>query len=176
MNNYLFTSERLGFRTYTQNDFDNIYALCSDTEVMHFFPAPLNQEESQAQLDKLINRQEQDGCTFWATELLETGEFIGFIGVAVIRMGASFDGGIEIGWRLKKEHWRNGYASEGAMACLEYARDVLGIKKVLSFTAKVNIPSQKVMEKIGMAKIDEFDHPALKDHPLEKHVLYQIEL
>jgi len=83
---------------------------------------------------------------------------------------------IEIGWRLAKEYWHQGYATEGAHAILDYAFNNLNLDKVVSFTAKSNTPSEAVMKKIGMVKIQEFQHPKLpEDHPLCWHVLYEID-
>ncbi|EOW2429795.1 GNAT family N-acetyltransferase, partial [Acinetobacter baumannii] len=82
---------------------------------------------------------------------------------------------IEIGWRIATEHWKKGYATEGAKAALEYAFNILNKDKVVSFTATVNKPSQAVMERLGMRKVKYFNHPKLPDeHALQKHVLYEI--
>ncbi|WP_223155583.1 GNAT family N-acetyltransferase, partial [Acinetobacter baumannii] len=82
---------------------------------------------------------------------------------------------IEIGWRIATEHWKKGYATEGAKAALDYAFNILNKDKVVSFTATVNKPSQAVMERLGMRKVKYFNHPKLPDeHALQKHVLYEI--
>lgn len=79
---------------------------------------------------------------------------------------------MEIGWRLAADYHNQGYATEGALAVLYMAHE-LGIERVYSFTAKVNLPSERVMQKIGMVKAGEFDHPRLAiDSPLRTHVLY----
>jgi RimJ/RimL family protein N-acetyltransferase len=68
-----------------------------------------------------------------------------------------------------------GYAPEAANAALAFAFDQLKLEKVVSFTTLDNKKSQKVMEKIKMRKITEFQHPVLDiDHPLSWHVLYKI--
>lgn len=82
---------------------------------------------------------------------------------------------MEIAWRLAKEYWNKGYATEGARAVLEYAFNVLHLDKVVSFTASINKPSESVMKKIGMTKINVFNHPEFSSAPdLEKHILYEI--
>jgi len=79
----------------------------------------------------------------------------------------------EIGWRLRKEAWGQGYATEGAAACLKHGFQTLGFDEIYSFTADLNVPSRRVMSKIGMQFVKYFDHPRLaKDSPLCKHVLY----
>ncbi len=104
-----------------------------------------------------------------------TGEFIGYVGLHEIGFDADFTPGIEIGWRLAADYHNQGYATEAAKAVLELAKG-LGIDRLYSFTAKINIPSERVMQKIGMTKVREFDHPRLsEDSPLLTHVLYTIE-
>lgn len=108
-------------------------------------------------------------------EVKESKEFIGFIGFHRPSFEADFTPCIEIGWRLKRDAWGKGYATEGAKACLKYGFTELNFKEVYSFTAKINKPSEKVMKKIGMQYVKEFDHPKLEpNNKLCKHVLYVI--
>ena len=60
---------------------------------------------------------------------------------------------MEIGWRLAKDFWKQGYATEGAKAALDYGFNVLNLDKIVSFTANINTPSQAVMERLGMHKV-----------------------
>jgi RimJ/RimL family protein N-acetyltransferase len=90
---------------------------------------------------------------------------------------AHFTPAVEVGWRLSKDAWGNGYASEAARASLAYAFGPAGLDEVVSFTATTNKPSQRVMQRIGMShdEADDFDHPRLEPgHRLERHVLYRI--
>jgi RimJ/RimL family protein N-acetyltransferase len=83
---------------------------------------------------------------------------------------------VEIGWRLAKEYWGNGYASEAAAACLRFGFENLKLKQIVAFTAAANKRSMAVMERIGMTRNpdDDFDHPNLAPgHPLQRHVLYR---
>jgi len=108
-------------------------------------------------------------------ELKETQEFIGFIGLHNQPEQFDFSPCIEIGWRIATDHWKKGYATEGAKAALDYAFNILNKDKVVSFTATVNKPSQAVMERLEMRKVKYFNHPKLPDeHALQKHVLYEI--
>lgn len=101
------------------------------------------------------------------------GDFIGFVGLHRFAFDVDFAPGIEIGWRLAPEVWGRGYAPEAATACLGYAGNVLGLETVYSFTSLPNLRSQRVMRKIGMERVGEFDHPLVPgDHPLRRHVLY----
>jgi RimJ/RimL family protein N-acetyltransferase len=87
---------------------------------------------------------------------------------------ADFTPCVDIGWRLAKAQWGNGFASEGAKACLDYAKKTLKIEEIYSIAPKINLRSEKVMQKIGMQKVKEFKHPLLSDYPhLEDCVLYK---
>lgn len=98
------------------------------------------------------------------------------MGFHEIGFEADFTPGIEIGWRLAADYHNQGYATEAAKSVLQIAKS-LGIGRLYSFTARINKPSERVMQKIGMCKIGEFDHPRLTaDSPLCRHVLYSIEL
>ena len=82
----------------------------------------------------------------------------------------------KIGWRLCENSWGRGYATEGARACLDYAFRQLQLPEIYSFTSLPNRRSERVMQKIGLQKIGEFDHPLVPaGHPLLRHVLYRAE-
>lgn len=143
---------------------------------MKYFPAPLKDAETEAFYNRINNEFAAKGFGLYAVELKSTGEFIGYVGLHEIAFDADFTPGTEIGWRLDAEHHNRGYATEAAKAVLKLARKA-GLKQLYSFTAKENKPSQRVMQKIGMILIGEFNHPyLLPDSPLLRHVLYKIEL
>ena len=101
---------------------------------------------------------------------------MGYVGLHEIGFEADFTPGIEIGWRLAADFHNQGYATEAAKAVLHLAESH-EIKRLYSFTAKINVPSERVMQKIGMKKVGEFDHPKLPaESPLCRHVLYQHDL
>ncbi|MEJ2584823.1 MAG: GNAT family N-acetyltransferase [Robiginitalea sp.] len=162
---YLFTSRRLGFRNWKEADLDAFALLNGDPEVMHYFPAPLTRPESSSLLQQLQEHFRARGYTYFATELLTTGEFIGFIGLKYQVFKAPHTPATDIGWRIRKEFWGQGYATEGAKTCLQYAFGALGLKRVVSHCPVVNTASEKVMRRIGMQKQGEFEHPALYDYP-----------
>ncbi len=174
-NNYIFESERLGFRMWKDSDRKLFARMNKDLEVMEFFPKSLNEEESNAFVDRIQDHMEKDGYGLWAVEIKETGDFIGFIGFAKPSFESFFTPCIEIGWRLDKEFWNRGYGTEGARRCLEYGFDKLGFTEIHSFTSKINVRSWHLMEKIGMVKLGDFDHPRIEEgNPLKPHVVYLI--
>ena len=171
---YYFTSERLGFRNWTDDDTEPFAALNADPRVMEFFPNVRTKIETEEFLMRVTQQFHEYGYGWFAVDELACGNFIGFIGISHPKFETFFTPCLEIGWRLAKEYWNKGYATEGAQACLDYAFTILKVNEVYSFTAVQNIRSENVMKKIGMLKIGEFDHPMLPGSWLERHVLYKI--
>lgn len=82
----------------------------------------------------------------------------------------------EIGWRLAKPFWRQGLAYEAARSVLDFAFLQQEMPEIVSFTAKINRPSENLMKKLTMEKdAYNFLHPALPSaHPLQEHILYRL--
>lgn len=176
-NSTIVETERLELRLWQESDLDNMIRLCGNEEVMKFFPSTLNSEKSKELLDIFIRHQNDHGFVYFATELKENQAFIGFIGIKWQTYKSHFTPCIDIGWRLMPETWGKGYATEGAKACLDYAFNKLeDIEKIYAVCPILNKGSEKVMQRIGMSKVDEFPHPSLADHsPLKQCALYLIE-
>jgi len=173
---YIFKSTRLGFRNWRREDLEEFTEMNKDMEVMEHFPKPLGRTESEKLMKRMQVHYEKNGYTYFATERVDAGEFIGFIGLAYQEYKTEFTPAIDIGWRLKKSYWGKGYATEGAMRCLRYAFDELDINNIISVCTINNEKSENVMKKIGMKKIGEFNHPEMINHPeYEKHFCYKIE-
>ncbi|WP_240611965.1 GNAT family N-acetyltransferase [Planococcus halotolerans] len=172
---YIFESERLGFRRWKSDDRGAFARMNADPQVMEYFPNMLTQIESDKLIERFEQHTEEKGFGIWAVERKEDRVFIGFIGLLEVGFDAGFQGAVEIGWRLDNKFWKRGYATEGAKSCLDYAFGVLGMNEIVSFTATLNHPSETVMQRIGMKKAGEFDHPKLEEgSPLKRHVLYKI--
>ena len=173
---YLFQSQRLGFRKWTEADTTPMATLNADPEVMEFFPSTQTREQTIDFLGRVDKQFKDYGHCWYAVDTLVDGDFIGFIGLAwCTQEELEFTPCAEIGWRLKKEAWGNGYATEGATRCLQYGFEELKLPEIYSFTATVNKRSEKVMQKIGMTKIGEFGHPQIAEgHVLRQHVLYHL--
>lgn len=169
-------SERLLLRQWQESDFAPFAQLNADLEVMRYFPAPLSREQSDASAELIRTRIAQQGWGLWALERKDNGQFIGFTGLAVPRRQLPFMPCVEIGWRLAREAWRQGYASEAARVALAHGFEVLDLAEIVSFTALTNLASQAVMRSIGMRNANyEFEHPALEEgSPLRRHCLYRL--
>jgi RimJ/RimL family protein N-acetyltransferase len=147
-----------------------------DPEVMAFFVAPDLRVQSDAAIELWRAQIDEQGWSNWALELRASGEFIGFTGLSVPRRALPFSPCVEIGWRLSRQFWGHGYATEAARAALEAGLGRFALKEIVSYTSLLNVRSRAVMERIGMrdAKRD-FDHPAIREgHPLRRHCLYRI--
>lgn len=166
-------TERLLLRGWEETDLEPFRRMNADETVMRYFPRTLSAEETDAFYEAIQSEFAECGFGLYAVEENDSGEFIGFIGFKRALFDADFTPCVEIGWRLRKEAWGHGYATEGAAACLQYGFTRLGFNEVYSFTAEVNKPSENVMIKLGMRFVKHFNHPRVeRGSPLCKHVLY----
>ena len=169
-------TERLRLRRWTLEDHSPFAALNADPEVMRHFPAVLTREQSDALADRVDGYFDERGYGLWALERIDSGDFIGFAGLARMPQGTPDAGGIEVGWRLAQAHWGHGFATEAARSALEFAFDDLGLTHVNSITAVGNLRSRAVMERLGMHVADYFDHPLVEvGSPVRPHVRYVID-
>lgn len=170
------TTDRLLLRQWRDEDFDAFAKLSSDPVAMEFFPKCLNREESDLQAEKYRQRIINQGWGFWAVELAGVAPFIGFVGLNRPDASLPISPCVEIGWRMLPEYWGKGYASEAARAALRVGFEQLDLDEIVSFTATINVRSQRVMQRIGMQHNGElFDHPAVPDEsPLKEHVVYRL--
>lgn len=163
-------TERLILRQFELSDSQKYFEINQDVYVVEFLPGKLTLEEAEGFIRKQTDNLHKYGYCLYAAELKKTSELIGFIGLNY----TDFLKQTEVGWRLGREYWGNGYATEGAKACLEFGLNTLNLNQIISFTVPKNTRSIKVMEKIGLEKDSYFNHPKLSlDHPLSQHVLYK---
>lgn len=173
MSNYIFTSERLGFRNWTNADIDKMAEINANTKVMEYFPSTQEIEQTKSFINRMQQLYTNKGYCYFAVDTLHDGKFIGFIGIAEQDFAADFTPCIDIGWRLHPDFWYNGFATEGANSCLSYATKILNIEKIYAIAPIINLKSIKVMEKIGMSYIKDFSHSLLQnDARLRDCVLY----
>lgn len=174
-----YETERLILRTWKDSDTEPFAELCADKDVMEFFPKTLSYEETLELIERIKTKFISEGYCFFAVELKITGEFIGFIGLSKPSFTAHFTPCTEIGWRLSKKHQGFGYATEGALKCLDIGFNEFNLDEIVSIAVVDNINSQNVMQKIGMTRCTngDFLHPGLPStHKFAKHVLYKINI
>jgi RimJ/RimL family protein N-acetyltransferase len=149
----------------------------ADPAVMEHFPSVLSRRESDAFANAIEEHFEAHGFGLWVLEVPGVVPFAGFVGLAIPSFEAPFAPSVEVGWRLAREHWGRGYATEGAHAAVTFGFMNLRLDEIVSFAVCGNDRSRRVMEKLGMTRNpgDDFDHPRLPEgHPLRRHVLYRL--
>lgn len=149
----------------------------ADPVVMEHYPSTLTRAESDGFVDRIEAHFEDHGWGLWAVEAPGVAPFVGYVGLWPAPATAPFAPAVEVGWRLAAAFWGRGYAPEAARAAVADGFERLGLVEIVSFTAVVNVRSQRVMEKLGMQRdpAGDFDHPALPvDSPLCRHVLYRL--
>lgn len=165
---------RVLLRSWRGDDLDSFAALNADPVVTEFLAGPRSREASAEMIARLQAGIDERGWGLWAVDV--GGRCIGFTGITHPRFESHFTPCVEIGWRLAREAWGHGYATEAARVALAFGFAVLNLAEIVAFTAAGNVRSRRVMERIGMSHdpADDFDHPQLPGHPLQRHVLYRL--
>lgn len=148
----------------------------ADPDVMQHFPACLNRAESDALIERINRHFSATGWGLWALEMPEIASFIGFCGLQTVSFNAHFTPAVEIGWRLARPYWGQGYAFEAAQAALAFGFDVLQLPEIVSFTIPANTRSWQLMQRLKMTHnlADDFEHPGLPQrHSMRYHLLYR---
>jgi ribosomal-protein-alanine N-acetyltransferase len=169
-------TERLLLREWRAEDREPFAAMNGDPRVMEHFPSVLTPAESNALIDRIVERWRSDGLGQWAVERVADGAFLGFTGLAYASWAPEAMP-VEVGWRFAVDAWGHGYATEAARAAVRWGFDVFGFAEIASWTSVTNVRSQAVMERIGMTRdpADDFDHPSIPEgHRLRRHVLYRL--
>lgn len=145
----------------------------ADPRVMEFFPRPWSFEESHAAFESIEVGFSERGFGVYALEFYK--EFAGIVGISVPTFEAHFTPCVEILWRLLPRFWGKGLASEAGAAVLQMAFQTLRMPQIVAFTTAGNRKSIRVMERLGMVldPTPYFDHPAVMDVRLKRHVLYR---
>jgi ribosomal-protein-alanine N-acetyltransferase len=169
------STARLRLRPWRESDLAPFAAMNADARVMEHFPALLAREESDAMARRIMARLESQGWGLWALEVAGGEPFIGFAGLATPAFEEYFTPCTEVGWRLARDAWGHGYATEAARAAVAFGFGNLGLAEIVSFTATTNTRSMAVMERLGMRRDGEFDHPRIAEgNPVRRHVLYRL--
>jgi len=139
---------RLHLRKIRQSDYASLCEILQDDDVMHAYEGAFDDRETQEWLDRQLQRYQTHGFGLWAVILKDTGQMIGQCGLTM----QDWNGkpALEIGYLFQKAFWHQGYATEAAIACREYAFDKLKAEEVFSIIRDTNIPSQSVAKRSGM--------------------------
>ena len=171
-----FDTERLYLRQWYAADREPFAALNADPKVMEFYPAPLDRAASDAMANRCQSLIAERGWGCWAVETKKTQEFIGFVGLHIPAPELPCSPCVEVGWRLARQHWHKGYATEAARGALRVGFEILGLSEIVSFTSVHNLRSRAVMQRLGMREAAEtFEHPNVPmGSVLRQHCLYRL--
>ena len=141
-------TERLLLRPHTLDDYEALCEILQDPQAMYAYEHALPDWEAREWLERQIARQEKFGYSPWAVILKESGRLIGQCGLSWQETDREDE--LEIGYLLNRVYWHKGYAAEAAIACRDYAFDVLGQERVCSIIRDNNLSSQAVARRMGM--------------------------
>jgi len=148
MDTYLET-ERLVLRRFTAGDAELLVELDSDPEVMRYItgePTPRDEIEQQALPEILAQYATHPGLGTFAAHERSSGQFVGWFGLKPTGEA----GTVDVGYRLNRTAWGQGYATEGTRALIDKAFSELGMARVVADTMAVNTKSRRVMTKAGL--------------------------
>ena len=153
-------TERLFLREMTMDDFDSMYAVLADPEIMQHYPYSFDEERVRSWIERNMKRYTDDGFGLWAVCLKDTGEMIGDCGLTL----QNIDGTMlpEIGYHIRKDQQRKGYAKEAAAAVRDWAFQNTEYPALYSYCKYTNVGSFKTAESIGMHFEKEYEDEANK--------------
>ncbi len=149
-------------------------AINADVDVMEFFPAIKDLAETMSFVTRMNLQLTERGYCYYAVDRLDEQRLIGFIGLSYQTFASTFTPCTDIGWRLARREWGNGFAIEGVNCVLDHGFRQLKLDKIVAIAPVVNVRSVKVMQRTGMRRVADFVHPLLAEHERLKHcVLYE---
>ena len=164
-------TERLILRRWRDDDLDPYAAMNADPEVMRYIGDGHVHARTEAAASLARIRQEWDTHGFgrWAVERRSDGAFAGFCGVGFLKSFPELGGEPEIGWRLPRALWGAGYATEAAIASRDDFFRTTAYDHLISLSNPGNVASERIMEKLGMRRVEDVPHPSLG--PIHRHRL-----
>lgn len=163
---------RLMLREMTPADYDALSKILQDEETMTAYNGAFSPEETREWLNRQLERYQRDGFGLWAVVLKETGEMIGQCGLTHQLWKEEVV--LEVGYLFRRAFWHQGYATEAARACRDYAFQTLHAQEVCSIIRDTNLPSQKVALRNGMTKADAWvKHYRGAEMPHHRYIIRQ---
>lgn len=143
---------RLILRQFREADRAPFRVMMADPVVMHDYPAPFSTEAADAYFERRRGQIAAHGFGKWAVERREDGAFVGFVGPSEIHPSLPLASGLEMGWRLVRAAWGQGYATEAARASLIDGFRRTGAEAIIAFTQLTNARSLAVMDRLGLER------------------------
>lgn len=147
----MLVTERLVMRGFTAADFEPYAAASADPEVQRFLGGPVGRDRAWRSLAMHVGHWRLRGYGQWALERRDDGRTIGRAGL----WNPEGWFGVEVGWRLDRAAWGYGYATEAALATLDWTWATLDVDRVLSVIDPRNTASVRVAERLGMRRLRE---------------------
>lgn len=174
-------TKRLILRDWKESDIPKFIKMNADKDVRRYFPNIATPEESREFVLSAQSDIDARGFGLFAVERRDTNEFIGFTGIQVWEeegpLKLHFLPTIEIGWRFAKPHWNQGFATEAALGVVKFVERNTDIKEIYAYTSSINYPSINIMLKLGMQKVQSFEHPLIMEgHSLKTQVVYKTDI
>lgn len=152
----IITTRRLRLRTWRSNDVETYFEHCNTEPVMQYLDGVSTKREVRREVRWYQQHQARHGHTFWVVERKADRALLGFCGI--IRVGernSALDSELEIGWRIRADKWRRGYAYEAAAAVIDWAEWDLSGEWLYARVHRDNQPSQGLARKLGMRRARE---------------------
>lgn len=173
---FTIATPRLILRPWRDSDLPLFAEQNADPVVMRFLSGVLTREASDAYAAQAKAHLARNGFSKWAVEAPGVAPFIGAVGLTHMKFEASFTPAVEVAWRLNRRYWGQGYATEAAQAAITDVFHRFALPEVVAITALDNAASQKVMQRLGMTRTFEFDHPLIAEgNSLRRHILYRLQ-
>lgn len=165
-------TKRLYLREMNPSDFNSLCRILQDEKAMYAYEGAFSDQEVQEWLDRQIYRYQKWNFGLWAAVLKETDKMIGQCGLTMQQWKDQEV--LEIGYLFERSHWHQGYATEAAKACKQYAFEKLNASEVCSIIRDSNTASQNVAMRNGMVMKDQWiKHYKGVDMPHYRYVVYR---
>jgi RimJ/RimL family protein N-acetyltransferase len=153
---------RLRLRRWRHGDAAGLAAVHADPEVTRFIngPSALTRFQSDQVSERVLEHWRTHGFGLWAAEAKAGGDMIGFIGLCHPFWFPAFAETVEVGWRLRRDAWGHGYATEGAREAFRVGFEDRGLDEILAFIHPDNHRSAAVADRLGMVHHDRVPHPS----------------
>jgi ribosomal-protein-alanine N-acetyltransferase len=146
--NFILETPRLRLREFVSQDVDALALILTDAGTMRYDPVLFDRARVEDWIARNRRRYAANGHGLWALILKSTGELIGDCGVTVQSVDDIDE--LEVGYHLRRDHWGQGYATEAAQACRDWAFQNRSADYVISLIRPENLPSRRVAERNGM--------------------------
>jgi RimJ/RimL family protein N-acetyltransferase len=143
---------RLILRRWREEDVAPMAAINADADVMRWIRdgSVRDEQETRDGIAVWEHEWETEGFGLFALEARATGRLVGFTGFAVPHFLPEILPAVEIGWRLGRDHWGQGLATEAARAAVRFGFEERGLERIVSIAQVGNDASERIMTKLGM--------------------------